>query len=71
MNNIIRKLTSRKFWMALAVVTTGVAVALGADAGQIESVGGMITALIGAVTYIITEGAVDAKNKGAGDDGEH
>lgn len=71
MNNIIRKLTSRKFWMALAVVATGVAVALGADVGQIESVGGMITALIGAVTYIITEGAVDAKNKGVGDDGEH
>ena len=57
--------------MALAVVTLGVAVALGADAGQIESVGGMITTLIGAVVYIITEGVVDAKNKGAGDDGEH
>ena len=71
MGNIVRKLTSRKFWMALAVVTLGVAVALGADAGQIESVGGMITTLIGAVVYIITEGVVDAKNKGAGDDGEH
>lgn len=71
MNNIIRKLTSRKFWMAMAVVTAGVAVALGADVGQIESVGGMIAALIGAMTYIITEGAVDAKNKEASDDGEH
>ena len=71
MNNIIRKLTSRKFWVALAVVTTGVSVALGGDASQIESVGGMIAALIGAMTYIITEGAVDAKNKEASGDGEH
>lgn len=71
MNNIIRKLTSRKFWMALAVVTAGVSVALGGDASQIENVGGMIAALIGAMTYIITEGAVDVKNKEASDDGEH
>lgn len=71
MGNIVRKLTSRKFWMALAIVATGVAVALGGDKSQIENVGGMIAALIGAMTYVITEGAVDAKNKEASDDGEH
>ncbi len=58
----IRKLTSRKFWLAVAGVATGVAVALGADATEIEAVAGTITALVSAVGYIITEGKVDAAN---------
>lgn len=58
--NIIRKLTSRKLWMAIAGVATGVAIALGGDASEIQSVTGAVTALVSAVTYIITEGKVDA-----------
>jgi phage shock protein PspC (stress-responsive transcriptional regulator) len=61
-NDFIRKLTSRKFWLAVAGVATGVAVALGADATEIESVAGTITALLSAVGYIIAEGKVDEAN---------
>lgn len=60
MNNITRKLTSRKLWMALAGVATGIAIALGADASDIQTITGAVTALFSAVTYIITEGKIDA-----------
>ena len=59
-HDIVRKLTSRKLWLALAGVATGISVALGADASDIQSVAGSVTALVSAITYIITEGKVDA-----------
>lgn len=62
MSNFVRKLTSRKLWMAIAGVATGIALALGADAGEIQTVTGAVTALVSAVAYIITEGKVDAES---------
>ena len=62
MNNFIRKLTSRKLWMAVAGVATGIALALGADASEIQTVTGAVTALVSAVAYIIAEGKVDAES---------
>ena len=59
-HDIVRKLTSRKLWLALAGVATGISVALGANASDIQSVAGSVTALVSAITYIITEGKVDA-----------
>lgn len=58
--NIIRKLTSRKLWLAVAGVATGIAMVLGADASEIQTVAGAITSLVSAVAYIIVEGRVDA-----------
>ncbi len=62
MNNLMRKLTSRKLWLAIAGVATGVAVALGVDGGDISTVAGAVTAIISVVTYIITEGKIDAES---------
>ena len=62
MSNFIRKLTSRKLWMAIAGVATGIALALGADASEIQTITGAVTALVTAVVYIITEGKVDAES---------
>lgn len=62
MSKIIQKLTSRKLWMALAGVITGIAMALGAEGAEIGTVTGAVTALISAVTYIIVEGKVDAES---------
>ena len=59
MISIIRKLTSRKFWLALAGVATGAALVLGGDPAQIETLAGAIAATVSAATYIITEGKVD------------
>ena len=60
MNEIVRKLMSRKLWLALAGVATGVAMVLGIDGTEITSVAGAVTALASVITYIITEGKVDA-----------
>lgn len=60
MSEILRKLTSRKLWLALAGVATGVAMVLGVEGSEITSVAGAVTAIASVITYIITEGKVDA-----------
>ena len=62
MKNFLRKLTSRKLWMALAGIATGVAMALGAESTEITAVAGAVTAIASVVTYIVTEGKVDAES---------
>lgn len=61
MSEILRKLSSRKLWMALAGVFTGVAMALGADTTDVSEIAGAVTAIVSVVTYIITEGKIDAE----------
>lgn len=62
MSNFIRKFTSRKLWLAIAGIATGIFIALGGDASEIETVAGAVTALVSAVSYIIVEGRVDAES---------
>ena len=62
MKEIIRKLSSRKLWMAIAGVASGIAMALGAEASEISTVAGAVTALVSVVTYICVEGKVDAES---------
>ena len=62
MSTFWRKLTSRKLWMAIAGVATGIALALGADSSEIQTITGAVTALVSAVVYIVTEGKVDAES---------
>lgn len=71
MKDIIRKLTSRKLWLAVAGVGTGMLMILGGDgadvntiADSIKSIAGAITSLVSIVTYIKTEGKIDAANVG-------
>jgi hypothetical protein len=60
LTDIIRKLTSRKLWLAIAGIAAGIAMALGASQSEIATVAGAVTALISVITYIITEGKIDA-----------
>ncbi len=62
MNSILRKLSSRKLWLAIAGVATGIAIALGADSTDIQTVAGAITSLVSVITYIVTEGKIDAES---------
>ena len=62
MSNVIRKLTSRKLWLAIAGVATGIAMILGVDGSDITSIAGAVTALASVITYIITEGKIDAES---------
>ena len=62
MKTIIQKLTSRKLWMAIAGIATGLALVLGVDGGEISDVAGAVTAVASVITYIVTEGKIDAES---------
>lgn len=61
MNDFIRKISSRKLWVAVAGIATGIAMVLGVSESEISTVSGAVLALVSAVTYIITEGKIDAE----------
>lgn len=61
MKMIVQKLFSRKLWLAVAGIATGIAIALGGNATDVQAVAGAVTAVLSAVSYIVTEGRVDAE----------
>lgn len=61
MDRLFQKLTSRKLWLAIAGIATGICMVLGIDGGEVTSVAGGVVALISCVTYIFVEGKVDAE----------
>ena len=60
-NDIIRKLTSRKFWLAIAAFITELIVAFKGDAETAETISGMIMAGATVIAYIFGEGLIDAE----------
>ena len=60
MNNMVRKLSSRKLWAAVAGVVTGLAMVFGLDETVISTVAGAVVSVMSVVTYIITEGKIYA-----------
>lgn len=69
MTEIIRKLTSRKFMLAVVGMASGLALAFGVESTEIveivSTVGGIVTALGSAIAYINAEAKVDAAAAGA------
>jgi hypothetical protein len=63
-NDILKKLTSRKFLLALVGAVSGLALAFGVEGGEIErvaaTIGGIVTAAGSIVAYISGEAKVDA-----------
>lgn len=68
MQNFLKKLTSRKFLAALAGVATGLAMVFGVDETTVSTVAGAVTTVASVVSYIMSEGMVDAAAVGAGKD---
>ena len=64
MNTIKEKLTSRKFWACLVGVVTGLGAMFGLEENIITETAGMVTALASIVSYIWTEGKIDAARMG-------
>lgn len=58
--DIIRKLTSRKFWLAVAAFVTELIIAFKGDAELAETLSGMIMAGATVIAYIVGEGLIDA-----------
>lgn len=63
-----RKLTSRKFWLAVVGFVTGVCIALGMSEAEAAQVGGLIMSGASIVAYIFGEGLADAANAKDGSD---
>ena len=62
--DIKRKLSSRKFWAAIAGIVVGVVVSFGGDGDTISSIAGTVMSIISAVTSIIAEATVDKASAG-------
>ena len=60
--SILQKLKSRKLWLAVAGVATGIAMIFGVDGSEITTVAGAVATVVSAIAYIIVEGKVDAES---------
>lgn len=60
---IIRKLTSRKLWLAVAAFVSGLIVAYNGDAETAEVISGLILQGGAVVAYILAEGWADASHE--------
>lgn len=61
MQTFIQKISSRKMWAAVVGVVTGLAMVFGLDQDIITSVSGAVVSLASLITYIVTEGKIDAE----------
>ena len=59
-NDIIRKLTSRKFWIAVVGFITPLLLAFGVAESDVAQVTAIITAGADVVIYLLAEGIADA-----------
>ena len=57
---LLNELKSRKLWAAMVGVIVGVAMMFGIDPNVAETVSGAVISVVSVVTYIITEGRIDA-----------
>ena len=62
MIDIKRKLCSRKFWMAVVGLVSGLLMAFKVDAETVETVSGVVMAAASVIAYVIGEGLADAAN---------
>lgn len=59
-NDIIRKLTSRKFWIAVVGFITPLLLAFGVAETDVAQVAAIITAGADVIIYLLAEGMADA-----------
>lgn len=55
-----RKLTSRKFWLAVVGFVSGILIAIGMPEAQVTQVTGIIMSGASVIAYIIGEGMTDS-----------
>ena len=61
--NIIRKLTSRNFWVAVAGFVSCLIIALDGDAETAETISGLILQGAAVLGYLLAEGLADANHE--------
>lgn len=60
--DLMRKLTSRKFWVALIAFVSALLVAFNVDAGSVEQITSIIMSFGALIAYIFAEGWADANH---------
>ena len=60
--DMIRKLTSRKLWVAVAAFISGLIVAFDGEANTAETISGLILQGGAVISYILAEGWADASH---------
>ena len=66
-----RKLTSRKWWVSVAALVSGLILAFGGGDEIAQTVSGCIMAAAAVVGYTIGEGLADSSHKEDNDDGDN
>ena len=61
--DLIRKLTSRKLWVAVAGFVSGIILAFGGGENTAATVSGVILQGASVIGYLLAEGLTDAGNK--------
>lgn len=61
MKEFLEKLKSRKFLTCIVGILMGICMIFGLDEGTVDTVAGAVVALGSIMTYIYTEGKVDAE----------
>lgn len=59
MKNIVKKVTSRKFLVTVAIVATGIGTALKSANNETVQIAGYVIAGAAAIAYMVIEGTVD------------
>lgn len=70
MNTILRKLTSRKLWAAIAGLVVGIAAAFGLTENDWAQIAGVVTSAASVISYIFGEAEIDAARAGTQNDGK-
>lgn len=60
--DLIRKLTSRKFWMALVAFISALLIAFKVDSGSVEQITSIVMSFGSLIAYILAEGWADGKH---------
>lgn len=70
LSDILKKLTSRKFWAMIAAVVVSVLAMLNYSEDSLVQVTSLITSVGAIITYIIGESSVDKSKKNEDDNNE-
>lgn len=62
--NFFKKISSRKFLAMIVGVFTGIATVFSLDQTVVNTVSGTVISLVSVITYIVTEGKLDASALG-------
>lgn len=60
--DLIRKLTSRKFWAALVGFITALLLAFNVDAGSVEQITSIVMSFGSLIAYVLAEGWADGNH---------